>query len=129
MPFRRFHYSLLVAAALALALPAIAADEPVAEYYETYSGSVPPLRLSNPLTREAAEARRDAPYYIAYRNQQGKPERVVKMVQGKIQLEDRYKYSDSGLLRRRETHEDGNVVVLLYGPTGDLERSFTRPGP
>jgi hypothetical protein len=86
-------------------------------YFITYSGVKLPLKLVTPLAD--AELQNRNTFFRGYFDQHDRLMLCQKMVYGEIELEHRYAYYDSGVLRQAEiTDADGEVTVLKFDETG-----------
>ena len=88
-------------------------------YFITYSGVKLPLKLVTPLT--AAELQNRNTFFQGYFDAEERLVVCQKLVYGEIELEHRYSYYASGVLREAEiTDADGEITVLQFSEADDL---------
>lgn len=99
-------------------------QDQIVEYYRGFSGYDLPLRLTNKITKEEAEAgASNASFYIAYM-ERGKLIRVVKMFRGSADFEHMYQYYPNGKLKRVEgKNAEGVVKVEEFDENGQRKES------
>jgi hypothetical protein len=86
-------------------------------YFISYSGVKLPLKLVTPLAD--AELQNRNTFFRGYFDRQDRLMLCQKMVYGEIELEHRYGYYDSGVLRQAEiTDADGEVTLLRFDEAG-----------
>lgn len=91
------------------------ADTPsrLCRYFVTYSGVKLPLKLSQPLEASALSHRNT--YFRAWFDANERMTGLQKLVYGEIELEHRYEYHESGMLKRAEiTNADDEVTVMEF---------------
>jgi YD repeat-containing protein len=85
----------------------------IPRYFLTYTGVKLPLKLLNELAADQLENR--ITYFQGYHDDQGRLIGVKKMVYGEVEMQHRYFYDDSDVLRRAEiTDIDGEVTELAF---------------
>lgn len=90
-------------------------------YFTSYSGVELPLRLINPLP----DIDNRNTYFCGYFDAVGRLLLCQKMVYGEVELQHRYRYDNSGVLRQAEiTDADGEVNVLEFDAEGKLCRAY-----
>jgi hypothetical protein len=90
------------------------------EYYAGWDGYGLPLRLSNKITQEEAEAyaAQGSTYLIGHFDTDGKLVRNIKMYRGSVFFQHEYTYYPGGQLRTvRATNPKGVVTTREYAPS------------
>lgn len=88
-------------------------------YFISYSGVKLPLRLLTSLTD--AELNNRNTFFRGYFDDQDRLLICQNVVYGEVELEHRYSYYDSGVLRQAEiTDADGEKTMLYFDETGEL---------
>jgi len=86
-------------------------------YFVTYSGVKLPLKLSQPLKKDALNNRNT--FFRGYFDTHDRISSLQKMVYGEIELEHRYEYYDNGILKQAEVIDaEGEITILLFDKTG-----------
>jgi hypothetical protein len=87
-------------------------------YFVTYSGVKLPLKLLNELEPDQRGNRNT--FFRGYFDDQDRLTCVQKVVYGDVELDHRYAYYDSGVLRRAEiTDADGELTVMTFDERGE----------
>lgn len=87
-------------------------------HYLTYTGVKLPLALLNELQADQLENR--ITFFTGHYDERNRLVGVRKMVYSEIEMEHRYEYNESGVLRRAEiTDADGEVTELLFDEAGN----------
>jgi hypothetical protein len=82
-------------------------------YFLTYTGIKLPLTLLNELEPDKLGNR--IAFFRGYYDGLGRLVRLQKIVYGEIEMEHRYHYDESGVLRRAEiTDIDGEMTALVF---------------
>ncbi len=82
-------------------------------YFLTYSGVNLPLTLLNEL--EPDQLKNRIAFFRGDYDGQDRLTGVQKMVYGEVEMEHRYQYDETGVLRRAEISDiDGEVTVLTF---------------
>jgi hypothetical protein len=86
-------------------------------YFLTYTGVKLPFKLSSPLESGQIENRNT--YFRGYFDDTDRLIGLQKLVYGEIELEHRYSFDDTGVLRRAEiTDCDGELTILDFDESG-----------
>ena len=86
-------------------------------YFLTYTGVKLPLTLLNEL--DADQLGNRIAYFRGYYNDLGQLVRLQKMVYGETEMEHRYQYDATGILRQAEIIDiDGEAAVLAFDENG-----------
>ena len=86
-------------------------------YFISYSGVKLPLKLVTSLTE--AELQNRNTFFRAYFDDQERLLLCQNVVYGEVELEHRYSYYDSGVLRQAEiTDADGELTLLRFDESG-----------
>jgi len=86
-------------------------------YFLTYTGIKLPLTLLNELEPDQIGNR--IAFFRGYYDGLKRLVRLQKMVYGESEMEHRYQYDETGILRRAEIIDiDGEVTVLLFDDHG-----------
>jgi len=91
------------------------------EYFAGWDGYVLPIRLTDRITKEEADAiaGRGLAYLVGYFDEDGRLVRNVKMLHGAVFFEHVYTYYPSGRLKRvKATNPKGVETVREYGESG-----------
>jgi len=89
----------------------------VCRYFVSYTGIKLPLKLVNPLEEEGLRHRNT--FFRAYFDSQERLLACEKVVYGEIELQHRYEYYDSGVLKQAEiTNSDQEVTVMQFDERG-----------
>ncbi len=85
----------------------------IRRYFLTYSGVNLPLTLLNEL--EPDQLKNRIAFFSGVYDGQDRLTGVQKMVYGEVEMEHRYQYDETGVLRRAEISDiDGEVTVLTF---------------
>lgn len=87
-------------------------------YFLTYSGIGLPLKLVNPLDRDAILNRNT--YFIARFDDHGRLAVCRKIVYGEVEFEHQYGYDEKGALRRAEITEEDETRAIEFDEQGDM---------
>jgi len=86
-------------------------------YFLTYTGIKLPLTLVTELEPDQLENR--ITFFRGYYDPQGRLEGLQKMVYGEVEMEHRYHYDATGVLRKADiTDIDGEVTELVFDEMG-----------
>lgn len=93
------------------------APEGKCRYFVSYSGIRLPLKLSQPLEAGALSNRNT--FFRGFFDERERMTGVQKMVYGEVELEHRYEYYDSDVLKRAEVIDaEGEMTVLRFDEQG-----------
>jgi hypothetical protein len=88
-------------------------------HFLTYTGVKLPLKMMNPL--EDADIANRNTYFRAYYDEQGRMVLCQKVVYSEVELEHRYEYYNSGILKRVEIIEtDDDPKIMCFDEVGNL---------
>ncbi|MBY0577454.1 MAG: hypothetical protein K2P57_00240 [Burkholderiales bacterium] len=92
-------------------------DERTERYFVSYTGIKLPLKLVNPL--EEAELRNRNTFFRGFYDAQDRLVSCQKVVYGEIEMQHRYEYHESGMLKLAEiTDAENEVTVIRFDEQG-----------